>query len=44
MGAYLQRGQHFALLLAVDETVLVLHRDEWREVVRDCVVWDGVGQ
>ena len=35
---YLERGEHLALLLAVDEAVVVLHRDEGREPVRQRVV------
>ena len=31
-------GEHFALLLAVGEVVVVLHRDERRELVVDSVV------
>ena len=38
MRAYLERGEHLALLLAVDEVVVVLHRDEGRELVVDRVV------
>lgn len=34
----LQRGEHLALLLAVDEAVVVLHRDKRRQVVRERVV------
>ena len=35
----LQRGEHLALFFAVEQAVVVLHRDEGREVVRDGVVW-----
>ena len=38
MESDLECGHHLALLLAVHETVVVLHRDERREVVRDRVV------
>lgn len=46
MGAwgYLEGGEHLALLLAVDERVVVLHRDERREVVLDGVVYKGWSQ
>jgi hypothetical protein len=36
--AYLEGREHLALLLAVNQRVVVLHRDERREVVRDGVV------
>lgn len=39
---HLQRREHLALLLAVHERVVVLHRDEGRQVVRDRVVCGGV--
>ena len=35
---YFQGGEHLALLFAVEQAVLVLHRDEGREVVRDRIV------
>lgn len=35
---HLQRREQLALVLAVEERVVVLHRDEWREVVRERVV------
>ena len=35
---YLQRGEHLALFFAVEQAVVVLHRNEGREVVRDRVV------
>ena len=34
----LQGGEHLALLFTVEQAVLVLHRDEGREVVRDRIV------
>lgn len=36
--ADLQCREHLTLLLAIDEVVMVLHRDERRELVVDCVV------
>lgn len=39
---HLQRWEHLALLLAVQERVVVLHRDEGRQVVRDRVVCETV--
>lgn len=38
---YLEGGDHLALLFAVDQAIVVLHRDEGREVVRDRVVCGG---
>ena len=38
---YLERREHLALFLAVEQTVVVLHRDEWGEVVGDCVACGG---
>ena len=35
----LQCGEHLALLFTVEQAILILHRDEGREVVRDRVVW-----
>ena len=35
---YLQCRNHFSLFLSVDETVMVLHRDERCEIVGDSVV------
>ena len=37
-GAHLERGEHLALLLPVEQTVVILHGEEWREVVGDRVV------
>lgn len=37
--SYLESGEHLALFFAVNETIVVLHRDERRQVVRDGVVW-----
>ena len=37
-GSDLERGHHLALLLAVEEVVVVLHRDEGCELVRNCVI------
>ena len=34
----LKRGEHLALFFAVEQAVVILHRDEGREVVRDGVV------
>ena len=34
----LERGEHFALLLSVHKRVVVLHRDEGREVMRDSII------
>lgn len=39
---HLERREHLALLLAVQERVVVLHRDEGRQVVRDRVVCGNV--
>ena len=36
--ARLQRREHLTLLLTIQQAVVVLHRDERREVVRDRVV------
>ena len=36
--ADLQRREHLAFLFSINQAVLVLHRDEWREVMGDCVV------
>ena len=36
--AYLQSWEHLALLFAVEQVVVVLHRDEGREIVVDGVV------
>ena len=33
-----QHGQHLALFLTVGNVIVILHRDEGREVVRDCIV------
>lgn len=41
---YLERREHLALLLAVDEAVVVLHRDKWRQVVLDGVVYGRLGK
>lgn len=38
---HFEGGEHLALFLAVDERVVVLHRDERREVVLDGVVCKG---
>ena len=35
---YLERGEHLALLLAIHETVVVLHGHERREAVRDRII------
>ena len=43
-GAYLQSRKHLAFLLTVDQAVVVLHRNEWREIVRDGVVCINCGQ
>ena len=40
---YLHRRDHLALLLAVQEAVLVLHRDEGGEVVGDRIVYNNGG-
>ena len=40
-GTHFQGGEHLTLLLAIDQAVMVLHRDEGREVVRDGVVYEG---
>jgi hypothetical protein len=37
-------GHHFALFFSVDEVVVVLHRDEWRQVVGDGVIWKAKSQ
>jgi hypothetical protein len=37
----LERRHHLPLLLAVNEVVMVLHRDERREVVCDGIIWVG---
>lgn len=39
--AYLECREHLALLLSVYEAVLVLHRDERREIVVDGIVYRG---
>ena len=36
--AYLQSREHLAFLFTVEQVVVVLHRDERRELVVDCVV------
>ena len=36
-GWYLERWEHLALLFAVDEAVVVLHRDERRKLILDRV-------
>ena len=38
----LECGEHLTLLLAVDQTVVILHGDERSEVVRDGVFCDAV--
>lgn len=43
-GVHLERGHHLALFLAVQHVVVVLHRDEGREVVRDRMVCRNVGR
>lgn len=35
---YLQRGIHLSLVFPVQQAVLILHRDERREVVRDGII------
>jgi hypothetical protein len=35
---YFERGHHLPLLFSVDQTVVVLHRDKWRELVIDRIV------
>lgn len=35
---YLQRRKHLAFFLPVYEGVMVLHRDEWRELVGDGII------
>jgi hypothetical protein len=37
-GPHLAGGEHLVFLLTVDEAMMVLHRDEWRELVCDGVV------
>jgi len=34
----LESGEHFALLLSVHKRVMILHRDEGREVMRDSII------
>ena len=36
-----QHGQHLALFLTVGNVIVILHRDEGREVVRDCIVCES---
>ncbi len=38
MFAYLERGHHLALFLAVDQIVMVLHRDKGRQAIVDGVI------
>ena len=40
----LECGEHFALLLSVHERMMVLHRDEGREVMRDSIICDTARQ
>ena len=40
-GSHGKAGEHLALLLAVEEAVVVLHRDERRELVLDSVCCSG---
>jgi hypothetical protein len=35
----LERWEHFSFLFTVDKAVVILHRDEGRELVCDCVIW-----
>jgi hypothetical protein len=36
--SYPECGHHLALILAVYEIIVVLHRNEWREVIVDRVI------
>jgi hypothetical protein len=42
MFAYLERGHHLALFLAVDQIVMVLHRDKGRQAIVDGVICQGI--
>ena len=35
---YLQGWEHLSFILPIKKTVLILHRDEWREIVRDSII------
>jgi len=39
LGIDLEEWHHFSLFLAVDQVMVVLHGDEWGQVVLDGVVW-----
>ena len=39
--ADLEEWHHFALFLAVDQVMVVLHGYEWGEVVLNSIVWAG---
>jgi len=39
--SYLERGHHLALFLTVNETIVVLHRNERREAIIDRVICLG---
>lgn len=41
-GDYLERGHHFAFFLTVENAIVVLHRDERRQVVIDRVVCKSI--
>jgi len=42
MDMYLERWEHFSLFFSVDRIVVVLHGNEWRELVVNSVVLHDV--